>query len=97
MRLTFGQKELLNQLIELTKEEACLPREVQIAQKIDADRCIQQLRSMEKKGFVEQCGRRGPWKALKDEQGYGLIWEFEGNAVAVQRRGPCGSRYRGPD
>jgi predicted transcriptional regulator len=97
VRLTSGQKELLAQLIELTKEDGRFPREVDIAQRLDADRCIQQLRSMARKGYVEQCGARGPWKATRDNQDYGLIWEFEGTAVSLQRRGPTGIRYRLPD
>lgn len=97
MRLTSSQKDLLKQLIDLTRKDACFPREVDIARRLDADRCIQQLRSMARKGYVEQCGPRGPWKAIRDDQDYGLIWEFEGNVVSLQRRGPNGIRYRLPD
>lgn len=93
-RLTPGQRELLDLMIELTQEYGHFPGENRIAQELDADRCIQQLKSMAKKGYVEQCGPRGPWKPLMDHRGFSLIWEFDGGIVSVHLRGPAGIKYK---
>ena len=93
MKLTRSQTSALTALIQCTADLGFFPGEKHLAEKLDADRCIQQLKSLERKGYVEQCGDRGRWKATRDENGCDLIWVFDGDKIHLGRRSNLGVRY----
>jgi len=95
-RLSALQRLVLAELVKITKTRNGFPTRAEVERALDKQ-LWRQLKVLEKAGFVEQVHLRGPWRAIKSEEGLDLVWEFRREWSYLEEAGACGVRYHPAD